>query len=54
LNEFSSAPFPDNGNIGFMHHISGLSTKPADNVASKSLKSANEQLGGTIYFDFRW
>lgn len=54
LNEFSSAPFPDNGNIGFMHQISGLSTKPAENVASKSLKSANEQLSGTIYFDFRW
>ena len=54
LNEFSSAPFPDNGNIGFMHQISGLGTKPADNVAAKSLKSANDQLGGSIYFDFRW
>ncbi|WP_207514469.1 glycoside hydrolase family 2 TIM barrel-domain containing protein [Longitalea luteola] len=54
LNEFSTAPFPDNGNIGFMHHISGLGTKPADNVATKSLKSANEQLSGSIYFDFRW
>jgi hypothetical protein len=54
LNEFSTPPFPDNGNIGFMHKISGLGTKPADNVAVKSLKSANEQLGGTIYFDFRW
>ncbi len=54
LNEFSVAPFPDNGNIGFMHKISGLGTKPAEAVANKSLKSANEQLGGTIYFDFRW
>jgi len=54
LNEFSTPPFPENGNIGFMHQISGLSTKPADAVASKSLKSANEQLGGTLYFDFRW
>jgi hypothetical protein len=54
LNEFNSAPFPDNGNISFMHQISGLSTKPAENVASKSLKSANEQLSGTLYFDFRW
>jgi hypothetical protein len=53
-NEFSAAPFPDNGNIGFMHQISGLGTKPAEAVANKSLKSANEQLGGTIYFDFRW
>jgi hypothetical protein len=54
LNEFSTPPFPDNGNIGFMHQISGLSTKPADAVASKSLKSAGDQLGGTLYFDFRW
>ncbi|OQP61360.1 hypothetical protein A3860_06525 [Niastella vici] len=54
LNEFATAPFPDNGNIGFMNQISGLGTKPADNVASKSLKSANDQIGGTIYFDFRW
>lgn len=53
-NEFSSTPFPENGNIGFMHQISGLGTKPADPVPSKSLKSANEQLSGTIYFDFRW
>jgi len=54
LNEFASAPFPDNGNISFMHQISGLSTKPADNTGNKSLKSANDQLGGSIYFDFRW
>ncbi|THU41059.1 hypothetical protein FAM09_02790 [Niastella caeni] len=55
LNEFSKEPFPDNGNIGFMHQISGLGTKPGEKeVASKSLKSANEQLSGTIYFDFRW
>jgi hypothetical protein len=54
LNEFASTPFPDNGNIGFMHQISGLSTKPADPVANKSLKSANDQLGGSLYFDFRW
>lgn len=54
-NEFSSVPFPDNGNIGFMHQISGLGTKPAEGVATKSSKSsANEQLGGSIYFDFRW
>jgi hypothetical protein len=54
LNEFSSTPFPDNGNIGFMHQISGLGTKPAESAPSKSLKSANEQLSGTLYFDFRW
>ncbi len=33
LNEFSGTPFPDNGNIGFMHQISGLGTKPAENCA---------------------
>lgn len=54
LNEFSSTPFPDNGNIGFMHQISGLGTKPAESAPSKSLKSANENLSGTLYFDFRW
>jgi hypothetical protein len=54
LNEFSTPPFPDNGNIGFMNKISGLGTKPADNVAVKSLKSANDQVSGTIHFDFRW
>ena len=55
LNEFNSPPFPDNGNIGFMHQISGLGTKaPEKEVASKSLKSANDQLGGSLWFDFRW
>jgi hypothetical protein len=54
LNEFAAAPFPDNGNIGFMNQISGLSTKPAENVASKSLKSVNDQISGSVYFDFRW
>jgi hypothetical protein len=54
LNEFATAPFPDNGNIGFMNQISGLSTKPAENVASKSLKSVNDQISGSVYFDFRW
>ncbi len=54
LNEFAAAPFPDNGNISFMHQISGLSTKPNENTGNKSLKSANDQLGGSIYFDFRW
>lgn len=54
LNEFSTTPFPDNGNIGFMHQISGLGTKPNENGSAKSLKSANDQLGGSIYFDFRW
>jgi hypothetical protein len=54
LNEFTTAPFPDNGNIGFMNQISGLGTKPAENVASKSLKSVNDQISGSVYFDFRW
>jgi hypothetical protein len=54
LNEFATAPFPDNGNIGFMNQISGLGTKPAENTAAKSLKSANDQISGSVYFDFRW
>ena len=54
LNEFTNPPFPDNGNIGFMHQISGLSTKPVEKETAKSLKSANDQLSGTLWFDFRW
>ena len=54
LNEFNSPPFPDNGNIGFMHQISGLSTKPAEKEVAKSLKSDNDQLSGSLWFDFRW
>jgi hypothetical protein len=37
-----------------MHQISGLSTKPVEKETAKSLKSANDQLGGTLWFDFRW
>jgi hypothetical protein len=54
--DFATNPFPENGNIGFMHSISGIGQRPADAPVSKSLKSvsAGEQLSGTIYMDFRW
>jgi hypothetical protein len=57
VNEFNKPPFPENGNISFMHGISSIGTKfqPGDNQVSKSLKSANDEtMGGTLWIDFRW
>lgn len=57
-NDFANPPFPDNGNIGFMHNISGLGKYRATESASvsKSLKSvkSDDPLSGTLWFDFRW
>jgi len=57
-NEFANPPFPENGNIGFMHAIGGLGKYQSTetSTASKSLKSvkSNEPLSGTLWIDFRW
>jgi hypothetical protein len=57
-NEFSNPPFPENGNISFMHSIASIGTKfqPSDSKQSKSLKSvpSSDPLSGTLWFDFRW
>jgi hypothetical protein len=57
-NDFTNPPFPENGNIGFMHSIGGLGKyqSPEISTASKSLKSvkSNEPLSGTLWIDFRW
>jgi hypothetical protein len=57
ISEFPNPPFPENGNIGFMHSISGIGTKfqPTENNGSKSSKTAagDEPLNGTLWIDFR-